>query len=342
MPETEFTTPIPALNDQGLPHNFGWSRQPGLFYDPALVWASRRHISESDRYIVYCPSHMVIFEIRDEGYLGYTGITVISLTDKKRSTHVFQTLFPMGSYELPPGSEAGSIKHKHKKSSLDCVLMEGGIRIIRADFPHFGHHRSLRGELVLTGPSGAESLCTNMPWPREKSAFRYSRRSPWYTVEGVIQLGTTEILFTRGKSWGIFDWKRGVRPRSDVRYWASACGMAGDRLAGFSVGYGSADSSAGTENAFFVDGKLHKLDQVTFHIPPADWLAPWRFTSNDNRLEMTFTPHQERIERSRILFFSSTRRQVCGSFSGKVTLDDGSPLEFQNITGFAERHKTRL
>jgi hypothetical protein len=181
-----------------------------------------------------------------------------------------------------------------------------------------------------------------MPWLREKSAFRYSRRSPWYAVEGVIQFGTEEILFSRGKSWGIFDWNRGVRPRSDVHYWASACGTAGEHLIGFSVGYGSADSSAGTENAFFIDGKLHKLDQVTFNIPPADWLSPWRFTSNDNRLEMTFTPHQERKERNRTLLFFSTRRQVCGFFSGKAVLDDGAILEFQNVTGFAERYKTRF
>jgi hypothetical protein len=35
-----------------------------------------------------------------------------------------------------------------------------------------------------------------------------------------------------------------------------------------------------------------------------------------------------------------TRRQVCGSFSGKVILDNGSEMEFREITGFAERVKT--
>jgi hypothetical protein len=284
----------------------------------------------------------VIFEITDDGYIGHMATSVISLKEKKRSTHIFRSLFPLGSQELPSGSETGAIKYRRRKLVLDFVPMDGGIRIIRADIPRFGRHRSLRGELVLTEPATSESLITNMPWPREKSAFRYSRRSPWYAVEGVIQFGTEEIFFMQGKSWGIFDWNRGVRPRSDVRYWAGACGISGDQLIGFSVGYGSTDSSAGTENAFFTDGKLHKLDQVTFNIPPADWLSPWRFTSNDNRLEMTFIPHQERIERNNILLFSSTRRQVCGFFSGKAVLDDGAVLEFQNITGFAERHKTRF
>jgi hypothetical protein len=68
---------------------------------------------------------------------------------------------------------------------------------------------------------------------------------------------------------------------------------------------------------------------------------PWRFTSNDNRLEMVFTPHQERMENHRTIFYSLKRRQVCGFFSGKVVLDDGSEFEFENITGFTERRRIR-
>jgi hypothetical protein len=257
---------------------------------------------------------------------------VVSLKDKKRTTQIYQRPFSLGVFDMPPGSETGSVRVERGKSRLDFVVMESGARIIKADFPRFGHHRSLRGELVLSCPAEAESLVTNSPWRREKSAFRYSRRSPWYTAEGVVQFGTSELVFTRGNAWGIFDWNRGVRPRADVHYWAAACGLIEGRQLGFSVGYGSADSAQGTENAFFVDGKLHKLDQVTFHINPADWLLPWHFTSNDNRLEMTFTPHQERLERNRMFLYSLSRHQVCGIFSGKVILDDGSPMEFQNIT----------
>jgi hypothetical protein len=220
--------------------------------------------------------------------------------------------------------------------------MENGVKLIKVDIPHFGHHRSLRGQLVLTEPETSESLVTNQHWRNEKGAFRYTRCSPWYCTEGVIQFGSSEIVFTKGNGWGIFDWNRGARPRADIRYWAAACGMNEEKQISFSAGYSSADSSAGTENGFFVDGKLHKLDKITFHIPPSNWLDPWRFTSNDNRLEMTFTPHQERIERRRLLFHNSTRRQVYGFFSGKALLDDGSLIEFQNLTGFAERSKMRF
>ncbi|MDR1105441.1 MAG: DUF2804 domain-containing protein, partial [Treponema sp.] len=34
------------------------------------------------------------------------------------------------------------------------------------------------------------------------------------------------------------------------------------------------------------------------------------------------------------------RRQLCGFFSGRVILDDGSAMEFSSLTGFAERSRT--
>ncbi|MDR1025258.1 MAG: DUF2804 domain-containing protein [Treponema sp.] len=340
MPQNEVNAPVPVVDDTGRPGNFGWSRSPCFVYDPGLLWAPRRRISESDRYILFSSTHLLVMEVRDDGYQGYMGVSVISLKDKKHSTHIHLQPLPLGGFSLPTDSTRGSIKLIRGKNRLDFAVMEGGVRIIRADFPWFGHHRSLRGELVLFEPAVPESLVTNMPWRREKNSFRCSRRSPWYTVEGVVQFGSSEMVFTRGNAWGIFDWNRGVRPRSDLRFWAAGCGITGSQQLSFSVGYGSEDASQGTENAFFVNGKLHKLDQVTFHISPADHLLPWRFTSNDGRLEMTFTPNQERVEWTGLVFYSMTRRQVCGRFSGRVILDDGSEVKFREMTGFAERLKS--
>jgi len=361
MPQIEITSPLSILDDTGRPQNFGWSKQPNFFYDPVLVYAPRHRVTESDRYIVHSPTHLVTFEIRDDGWIGYMGISVVSLRDKKRSTQMFNTILPLGAYELPTSSLRGPVRWRRKKTHLEFISMEGGVKIIKTEIPKYGHNRNMRAELVLSEPeppldSGMEktpvqlsnsttpnqSLVTNQNWRSERNSFRYSRCSPWYTVEGVIQFGGSEIIFTKGNGWGIFDWNRGVRPKADIRYMAAACGMCGYRQLSFCAGYSWADFSQGTENGFFVDGILHKLDQITFHIPLSNWLSPWRFTSNDNRIEMTFYPHQERIERHNLFFYSSTRRQVFGIFSGRVILDDGSELEFQNLTGFAERSKMKF
>ena len=353
MYQKEITRPLSILGDDGLPQNFGWSRQPVLYYEPTMITSPVYRITGSDRYIVHSPTHLIVFEIRDNAWLGYMCISVISLRDRKRSTQSYTTFLPMGSYEMPSTSSAANGKSavsrwRRKKTHIDFINMEAGVKIIKVEVPNFGRHRSLRGELVLMEPEytrpelRAQSLVTSQPWKNEKRAFQITRCSPWYTVEGVIQFGSSEIIFTRGNGWGIFDWYRAVRPKADICYWASACGMNDGKLLSFCVGYCWADFSYGTENAFFVDGIIHKLDQITFHIPLSNWLSPWRFTSNDNRLEMAFSPHQERTDRRRLFFHNSTRRQVCGYFSGKVLLDDETQIEFNGLTGFAERSKTRL
>jgi len=342
MTQTEITEEIPLLNDLGLPQNFGWSRKPDFIYDPVMVYAPRRRLTESDRYILHSPTHMVIFEISDDGWLGNMGITIVSLRDKNRSTQAFETYIPLGGYGMPSSSNYGSVHWRRKTNHLDFVCMEGGFRIIKADISKYGHNRAMRCALVLSEPENAQSLVTSQPWRNDKYAFRYARCSPWFFAEGVFQFGGAEIVFNRGHAWGILDWNRGTRPKADIRYWAGACGQSEGRQLGFCIGYSWADSSLGTENGFFIDGKLHKLDQVTFHIPLPDWLSEWRFTSNDNRLEMVFYPHQERKDRHRLFFYNSTRRQVFGFFSGKVQLDDGTLVEFHNLTGFAERNKMQF
>jgi hypothetical protein len=336
------SSPVPIMNQAGRPVNFGWARTPLFEYNPPSTGgAAPTRISESDRYIIFSATHMIVFEVVDGGFLGHVGVSVISIKDHHRSTHGVEVLLSMGRFDMPRLSEEGAVKIREKNAALDFVVMKNGSRIIRIDFPRFGHHRYLRGEVVLSSPFAApQSIAAVSSWRRDKSAFRYFRCSPWFIAEGVMQFGTAEMYFTRDNAWGIYDWKREVRPRKDLRYWAAACGTSGGRLVGFSVSYGLA--SAGAENAFFVEGVIHKLDQVTFHIPPSGWIEEWRFTSGDGRLDMTFNPSQERMERRSFLFHSVKCRQICGTFSGRVILDDGSPLAFWHITGFAERRKTRF
>jgi hypothetical protein len=187
MAQNEITGQVPVLDETGKPGNFGWSRSPSFLYDPVFIRTPRRSVCESDRYVFFSPTHLVILEILDNGYLGYMGMSVISLKDKKRSTQTFVVPFPLGSFDLPRDSDSGTIRMEKKNSFLTFSAMEGGVRIIKADIPRFGHHRSLRGEVVFTPPPEAESLVTNMPWRGGETAFRLSRRSPWYNAEGVIQ-----------------------------------------------------------------------------------------------------------------------------------------------------------
>jgi hypothetical protein len=342
MSQIEIEEAVPVLDWAGNPSNFGWARSPYFQYDPSLILSPQRTITGIDRFSIFSPTNIVSFEIQDSGYSGRIHAAVISLKDKTHLSYSSFILFPLGIFELPSSSENGSIKIRQKKLLLDFLIMNERSRILRVDIPQFSHHRILRGEVVLTALPGAESLAVHTPWHREKQAFRYTLCSPCFVTEGVVQCGTTEIVFTKGNAWGIFDWMRGVRPHRDLRFWATASGMNDGRHIGLNIGYSTADSQFGTENAFFLDGRIHKLDQVTFHFSPDDAFKPWRFTSNDNRLEMIFSPIDEITEHNRVLFYVQRQRTIFGSFSGTIILDDGARRSFEGISGIVEDRMTRF
>jgi hypothetical protein len=339
MEQHEIEKNVFVINEKGelTP---GWARKPALTYNSSFVWAPQRSITSSDKYIIFSSSFMFVFEIYDGGFLGFINVTAVSLIDRHIASRTIIIPFPLGDLNLPESSEKDSIRLRHEKSLLDFIVMDQGSRIIKVDIPQVGHNRNLRGEVVLIEPVNAQSIYTHSIYRNENKSFQFGRCSPWWSVEGVMQYENIEMAFNKGKAWGVFYWNRIARPKSDVHYWATGCGQQDGRELSFSFGYGMADSSFGTENAFFVNGKLHKLELVTFQISPVGWLKPWKFTSNDFRLEMSFFPIQQYTRKNYVLTQSYSVQQAFGFFSGKVKLEDGSVVRFDRITGLVEKKKT--
>ena len=110
---------------------------------------------------------------------------------------------------------------------------------------------------------------------------------------------------------------------------------------GWNIGYGFGDTSAASENVLFYGGKIHKLSQVRFEIPmqdgKEDYLKPWRFSSDDGRFEMAFTPILNRAAYTSVGVIKSDQNQVFGRFTGTAALDDGTVLQVNDFFGFAEK-----
>ena len=160
-------------------------------------------------------------------------------------------------------------------------------------------------------------------------------------AEGKVVVGNKIFTFDKTNSFAVLDWGRGIWPYSDTWYWGSASGLSGKTSVGFNIGYGFGDTSAATENIFYYNGIGHKLNQVTFHFNPKDYLKPWKFTSNDGRFEMDFEPILDRNSVVNLAIFKSIQHQVFGYFTGEVILDDGREIRIENLLGFAEEVKNR-
>ena len=62
---------------------------------------------------------------------------------------------------------------------------------------------------------------------------------------------------------------------------------------------------------------------------------------NEGRLNLIFRPFLDRKSKTDVLVICSDQHQVFGTFSGSVTLDDGTVLNLTGLTGFAEKVKNR-
>ena len=137
--------------------------------------------------------------------------------------------------------------------------------------------------------------------------------------------------------FGTLDWGRGVWTYDNTWNWGSGnCDIDGHAF-GFNIGYGFGNTSAATENILFYDGKAHKLDDVTFHIPEDSYMKPWKFTSSDGRFEMDFVPVLDRAAKMDFKVIVSDQHQVFGKLSGTAILDDGTKITVKDMMCFAER-----
>lgn len=91
-----------------------------------------------------------------------------------------------------------------------------------------------------------------------------------------------------------------------------------------------------TENAFWIDGKLHKVDAVMFAYDDEDLRQPWRITSFDSTVDLTFTPVDGYDVFSDKPGAESRFDQVFGHFSGRLGAED-APYFIKELWGFAER-----
>ena len=91
--------------------------------------------------------------------------------------------------------------------------------------------------------------------------------------------------------------------------------------------------------------KLTKIEQVTFHIPQTedgkdDYLKEWKFTSSDNKINLTFKPIFDRYDNANVIIIKSLQHQVFGKFSGTIRVDE-EVIEIKDLVGFAEKVQNR-
>lgn len=338
MRNHEVVAKQPLLNGEGKITEPGWARTPVWEYDRKRIRSSAWRIKEWDYYLVLNEDYGAAFTLSDNGYMGLQSVSLLNFKAGWEHTETILTPFPLGKMKMPPSSEQGNVLYRDKRMRME-YRVEQGRRTISCDFRDFWKGKPFFCEIALEQPE-MDSMNIATPW-KNKKAFYYNRKINCMNAEGYMSFDDVTYWFDPAKDYGTLDWGRGVWPYDNTWYWGSGNGTVGGRVFGFNIGYGFGDTSAASENVLFYDGKAHKLNDVTFHIPREDYMKMWTFSSGDGRFEMEFIPVLERSANLSAVVVSSEQHQIFGRMSGRAVLDDGRFIELKNFICFVEKVHNR-
>jgi hypothetical protein len=336
-------TPGPLLNESGNVSSAGWSPQPLLdnnlenasFY--RLRFLQKLRMKRWDYFGITTPTHYYSFTISDIGYLGMIFAYVLEFATGQFHEQTLTVPLARG-VSLPRNSTAGETVYDNGRVSLRFIV-EASQRRLSVKWPGFGGS-DLAADVTLQTPADHESMVIVIPIERKR--FYYNRKVNCLPAEGWVAFQGDRTQIDPGSSLGNLDWGRGVWAYKSFWVWASASGFLPDaRTVGLNLGYGFGDTSAATENALILSGKIHKLSQVDFTYDSKNFKAPWKMCSPDGRLDLTFTPFFERVARTDLKLLSSEVHQMFGHYNGIIYADDGEAVQIENLTGFAEEHHAR-
>lgn len=334
MRNHEVTKRQPLLKKDGTLGEPGWSRQLLQTYDRAAIRAPKFRIKEWDYYLVLNEDFAGAFTISDDGYIGLQSVSLLHLKEGWEHTETILNPLPMGRFNLPPTSVRGNTIYRDGRLHMRFQVKEGERKLF-CEFKNFYQGKSFSCNITLKQPE-MDTMVIATPWKEKKNAFYYNQKINCMPASGVMTFDGKTYVFSPETDFGTLDWGRGVWTYDNRWYWGSGNGLVDGKPFGFNIGYGFGDTRAATENILFYEGKAHKLDDVTFHIPPDDYMKPWTFTSSDGRFEMDFKPVLDRAAKTSALVVVTDQHQVFGKMTGKAVLDDGRVLEIKDLMCFAE------
>ncbi|TGN05105.1 DUF2804 domain-containing protein [Leptospira bandrabouensis] len=350
--QKEIKSPIPLLLVDGKLNVSGWSRYPHFQINESFIKAEPKRYKRWEHYTFYNEKFGGAVTVTDIGNLAMgsielldfsTGKVIFSKTELVRPGEIF---FPTNTTD--------PIEFKKGDQFIRITKLKGK-RVIEYSIIGDSNSDFIKGNLELE-EKAAEALAVITPF--SESTFFYEYKMPSLLCKGSIQHNNINYEFN-DKSYAVLDWGRGTWPEKNKWLWAAGAGLVDGELLSLNLGYGFGIPNNATENGIVYKGKVHKLDKVTWKYDVTDYKKPWKFISNEGRLELEFTPvyllHSDidlmgmigflkqlyqNFTFAEILELLKTEaylNKAFGHYNGYVVLDNGTKLIVKDLAGFAEQ-----
>ncbi len=189
---------------------------------------------------------------------------------------------------LPNNADSGDFEYEDKRLRLRIENTSEG-KSLKCEFEHFGSVSRLSFNIFLI-KNNSDILDQLAPFERNRKYYYLKRFMPCYSAQGFIAAGNMRYELRADSARAYFDQTRFRKPRlHNYQRLGSECVIGGKR---FSLCLASrvGDNRYGSENCFFIDGKLEKLSQITVKGTPNRIDRPFFFKGGVTALDISFKP----------------------------------------------------
>lgn len=196
-------------------------------------------------------------------------------------------------------------------------------------------------QMVESGDFSPMSLCTRTG----VNGWVYANKVAGLPVSGSLRLAggtgcskesvSETIDLATIEACGHHDFSAGFMRRETFWNWACFSGQQQGQLVGINLSCGVNETSY-TENCLWLNGQLVKVDTVRFDYNRDDLMQPWRVTSLDGQVELSFRPQGNHREKLNLGLFASNFNQLFGQFDGVLRPAGKKPIKIEALNGFVE------
>lgn len=174
-------------------------------------------------------------------------------------------------------------------------------------------------------------LCT----PTAVNGWVYAQKVAGVRCHGTVRSALGDFDLQAINAFAHHDWSAGYMRPETFWNWACLSGQAGTQRVGLNLSCGVNETSF-TENCFWLDGELLKVDTVRFEFDRQQPLQPWHIRSCDGQVELRFEAHGLHEERTNLGLLASNFKQIFGRFTGVLRPFGRAALPIDNLWGFVE------
>ncbi|KAM9862177.1 hypothetical protein ACI1US_01927 [Leucobacter sp. BZR 635] len=322
-PEIAAPTALVGANGKLNRAAVGWARQPII--DTSGLGKGRGRNKRWEYWNVVTPTHILAATVSSIDYACVPEVWVFDRVTGREWGESAAIIPPRGAV-LAPRLEQGASRMRAKALSIDIDELPGATRI-RAEI------EGVSFDIVAGRPAGHERLAVVVPW--SDTRFQYTVKDVARPATGWLKIDGKQHPLPAGESWAVLDHGRGRWPYDIAWNWGAGSGRVGDRVLGIQVGARWTAGTGVSENAFFVDGIMHKIHgETVWEYDLANWREPWRV--HGGGLDATFTPFHVKQSRMNFVVLTGSTDQCFGEWAGTFRTDSGELIPFEGLTGWAE------